>query len=212
MSVALIAGATGLVGNNLLHLLLASKEYSKVISIGRRKVKIEHTKLEQYIVDFNNLEEVNIKTDCVFCCLGTTIKKAGSQEAFKKVDFEYPKSLAKHSWEKGANSFHLISSMGANANSSIFYNKIKGEIEKEIINQSFKQAHIYRPSMLLGERKERRIIEAISLSLLKALRFLFVGLLKNYKVIKAERVAEFMLQSSLSKDDGVFVHSSGEMQ
>lgn len=212
MSSVLIAGSTGLVGGHLLLALLANDTYDKIISIGRRKVEIQHPKLEQHIVDFNELEKISIEADIVFCCLGTTINKAGSKEEFRKVDFDFPKLLASYSLKSGAKAFHLISSMGANENSSIFYNKTKGEIENKIMNMSFNQLHMYRPSMLSGKRSEKRILEAIGLTVFKALRFLFIGPLKNYKVIEAEKVANFMVESSLIKKDGTFMHLSGNMQ
>ncbi len=212
MSVALIAGASGLVGGRLLNLLLDTEDYTKIVSIGRRKLKIIHPRLEQYISDFEKLDELDIKPDVVFCCLGTTIKKAGSKEAFKKVDFEYPKLLANYSLIKGANAFHIITAMGANSNSSIFYNKVKGEIEDELKSLAFRQMHIYQPSLLLGERQEKRLAEGISQSITKGLGFLFVGPLKNYKAIAGEKVAKSMYDKSIEHTEGVFVHLSGEMQ
>lgn len=212
MKTALIAGATGLVGGNLLKSLLESSEYKNVISIGRRELPLKNQKLEHHVVNFENLEEIKFKVDAVFCCLGTTIKKAGSKDAFKKVDFEYPQKLAKHASENGATSFHLISSMGANSDSSFFYNKVKGDVENEISNLSFEQIHIYRPSMLIGKRAENRVIERVSLSILKVLSFLFIGPLKNYKAIDASKVADCMFQSSLSNEIGLVIHYSGQMQ
>lgn len=212
MSTALIAGSTGLVGGHLLRLLIDNTAYDKIISIGRREVDIQHPKLEQYITDFRELDKINIKADVVFCCLGTTINKAGSKEVFKQVDFEYPRLLADYALNKGAKAFHLISSMGADANSPIFYNKVKGEIENEIRTMPFNHAAMYRPSMLLGKRSEKRMLESISLAALNTLKFLFVGPLKNYKVIESEKVAKFMIQSSLENKEGVLIHLSGEMQ
>ncbi len=212
MKIALIAGATGLVGGKLLNLLLSSTQFDKVISIGRREVPLKNAKLENCIVDFEELDTLNIKVDVVFCCLGTTIKKAGSQDAFRKVDLEFPKNIASYASKIGATSFHLISSIGANSTSSVFYNKVKGEVENAISSFLFKQTHIYRPSMLLGKRNETRFLESVGIFIFKLLQFLFVGSLKNYKAIEAQKVAEFMFQCSLLDTEGVFIHSSGEMQ
>jgi len=212
LNTALIAGASGLIGNQLLTVLLSSKYFTNVVSIGRRKVPIEHPKLKQYIVDFDKLEELKIKVDFVFCCLGTTIKKAGSKEVFKKVDYQFPLVLIKYAFEMGAKSFHLVTAMGANAQSAIFYNKIKGLVEDEISKVPIKQIHIYRPSLLLGKREEKRFMEGLSQVVMSALGFLFIGSLKNYRAIKAERVAAFMSQSATSDEEGRFVHLSGEMQ
>ncbi len=211
MSVALIAGASGLVGGKLLRLLLENKKYQQVISIGRRKIEITHPKLKQYIMDFEGLDDFDIKVDVIFCCLGTTIKKAGSKEAFRKVDFDYPKMLANYGLKIGANSFHIITAMGANSNSSIFYNKVKGEIEEYLGHSSFEQLHIYRPSLLLGQRAETRTMEGVSQVIMKRLGFLFIGILKNYRAISANRVAKFMIGKSFSKTSGLFVYLSGEM-
>jgi len=212
MSVALIAGASGLVGGKLLILLLENEACDRVISIGRRKLELTHLKLEQHIIAFEKLDKLNAKADVVFCCLGTTIKKAGSKEAFRKVDFEYPKMLANYGLKIGANSFHIITSMGANSRSSIFYNRVKGEIEGKLKGLAFNKLHIYRPSLLLGERKEVRRIEGFGQSIMKGLGFLFIGTLKNYKAISGEQVAKFITDKSFSKTSGSFVYLSGEMQ
>lgn len=212
MSIALIAGASGLVGGKLLALLLVEKKYTKVISIGRRKLDISHPKLDQYIIDFNNLEELKEKADTIFCCLGTTIKKAGSKDAFKKVDFEYPLLLAKYGLKVGAKAFHIIAAMGANAKAKIFYNKVKGQVEDELKQLKFEELHIYRPSLLLGNRKENRTVEKISQALMQFAGFLFIGFLKNYKAIPANSVAQFMLAKAQVKIEGSKVYLSGEMQ
>ncbi len=212
MSIALIAGASGLVGGKLLALLLVEKKYTKVISIGRRELDISHPKLDQYIIDFNNLEALKEKSDTIFCCLGTTIKKAGSKNAFRKVDFEYPLLLAKYGLQVGAKAFHIITAMGANAKAKIFYNKVKGQVEDESKQLKFEELHIYRPSLLLGNRKENRNVEKISQALMQFAGFLFIGFLKNYKAISANSVAQFMLAKAQVKIEGSKVYLSGEMQ
>ena len=128
---ALIAGAAGLVGNELLHFLLNGTEYEKVIAIVRRPLELSHPKLVETIVDFDQLEKFreNFIADDVFCCLGTTIKKAKTKEAMWKIDVEYPVGIARLASEQGADKFLLISSMGANPNSSVWYSKMKGKLE-----------------------------------------------------------------------------------
>jgi len=212
LNTALIAGASGLIGSQLLQLLLSNNTFTNVVSVGRRKLPFEHSKLKQYIVDFDKLEELNVEVDAVFCCLGTTINKAGSKEAFKKVDYHFPLALANYAFEKGAKSFHIVTAMGANAQSGIFYNKVKGLVEDDLVKVEINQIHIYRPSLLLGNRAEKRVMERFGQLIMNALGFLFIGLLKNYKAIEANKVALFMLQSSTSDNNGCFVHSSGEMQ
>jgi len=212
MRTALIAGASGLVGSSLLTLLVADSAYHKVISIGRRKLEVEHPKLEQHIISFEKLDDLKITVDDVFCCLGTTIKKAGSKDAFRKVDFEFPNLLSQFASNTGATSFHIITAMGADANSSIFYNSVKGEIEDELKSCKIDQIEIYRPSLLLGDRGESRFMESVGQHLMKATNFLFVGVLKNYKAISADKVASFMLKQSFEVRKGLSVHLSGKMQ
>ena len=203
---------SGLVGNSLIKSLIQSKNYTKIISLGRRKVDFEVPKLIQYVIDFEQLDELDIKADTVFCCLGTTIKKAGSKETFRKVDFDYPKMLASYALKIGVKSYHIITAMGAGSNSKFFYNRVKGEIEDELRNLEFEQLHIYRPSLLLGQRQEQRTAEGIGQAVMKVLSILFVGPLKNYKAIKAEKVAWYMLHQSLISKKGSFIHLSGAMQ
>lgn len=212
MKTALIAGASGLVGSNLLKLLLSSNEYQKVISVGRRNVEMEDPKLEQYIVPFEDLRNLDFQIDVVFCCLGTTIKKAGTKEAFRRVDFEFPKLLAQYSLSKGAQAFHIVTAMGADSNSSIFYNSVKGEIEDVLKSTLLPQIEIYRPSLLLGERSEQRFMEGVGQVLMKLTGFLFIGKLRNYKAIDASAVARYMYQQSLKISKGLTAHLSGEMQ
>lgn len=212
MSVALIAGASGLVGNHLLHLLLKNDYFTQVVSVGRRKLPVTHSKLFQHIVDFENLAEESLKADHVFCCLGTTIKKAGSQEAFRKVDFTYPLELAKYGLGHGAKSFHVVTAMGAKADSKIFYSRIKGEVEEAIKALPFEQIHICRPTILLGERNESRVAEKVAQVVTKTLGFLFIGFLKKFKGIEAKQVAIFINEISLTDQKGIFVHSAREMQ
>ena len=131
MKTALIAGHSGLVGGELLQLLLNSDKYNKVIAVGRREIDVQHPKLTQQIVDFNKLE-IDGKVDDIFCCLGTTIKKAGSQEKFRLVDYQYPINLGLAGLKAGASAYLLVSAHGASANSSIFYSRVKGEVEEGI--------------------------------------------------------------------------------
>ena len=212
MKTAIIAGHTGLVGEQLLSLLLEEASYTKVIAVGRRKIELSHPKLEQQLVDFNDLNIKSDKVDDVFCCLGTTMKVAGSKEKFRLVDFQYPLNLGQYCQKKGARSYSLVSSMGADSTSSIFYNKVKGEVEETIDQLGYSQLNIYRPSMLLGQRKEFRLGEAIGKTVMVALGFFFVGSLKNYKAIESIRVARAMLHFAKIAGMGKNVHPSAELQ
>jgi uncharacterized protein YbjT (DUF2867 family) len=213
MKTALIVGATGLVGKNCLYQLLETKEYSRVIALVRKPLAIKHHQLEQVIVDFDQLQHYKDKmtADDVFCCLGTTIGVAGSQENFRKVDFDYPLQVAEICLKNGAQQFLLVSAMGANAVSSIFYNKVKGEIENAIDKLNYSSLQIFQPSLLLGNRKEVRVGELIGKVVMKGLGFLFIGPIKKYKAIEAETVAKAMVKAALQAKKEKRVFQSDEI-
>lgn len=210
---AVIAGASGLIGSRLLEQLLGSPEYSRVISIGRRKLTLKDEKLEQVLSDFSDLKKYDFWTETrvVFCCIGTTMKKAGSKEAFRRVDYEIPVRLAEAASLADAQ-FHLVSSIGASAESSNFYLHTKGETEAFLRNAGLRSVHIYRPSLLLGKRSEFRFGEKLGIWLYGAFSWLMLGPLRKYKGIQASRVAAAMLYFSLCKPEaGVFVHENNEL-
>jgi uncharacterized protein YbjT (DUF2867 family) len=196
---ALIIGATGLVGEVCLTLLLENKAYEKVIALTRKPLNISNPKLTNHVVDFDNLEvsKALIKADDVFCAMGTTIGKAGSKEAFRKVDFDYPHKIAETALWNGAQKFILVSSAGADANSSIFYSKVKGELENAVSEMKYKSVIILRPSILLGNRKELRRGEAIGQMFAAKFSFLFAGPLAKYRGTPASYVAEAMIKTAL---------------
>lgn len=213
-NVAVIAGSTGLVGAQLLDMLLESKKYDKVYSLVRKPTGKQNPKLTELLVDFDELKNtLSSITDVndVYCCLGTTMKVAGSKMAFRKVDFLYPLFLAEWAVEKKANQFLMISAMGANPHSSIYYNRIKGEIENEVSALPITSVAFFRPSLLLGNRKEKRIGEKIGIAIFKTLSFLFVGLLKNYKGIEATKVAKAMIDHASKQKTGKEIILSGQM-
>ena len=153
----LITGASGLVGGHALRLLLADPGCSQVASLGRRTLELKDPKLRQAVVDFDKLELAGpFDFDEAFCCLGTTIRKAGSQEAFRKIDFEATLAFARLAKRSGATRFYLVSSTGADARSRVFYSRVKGEIEAALHAVGFDTLVILRPSLLLGERSESR--------------------------------------------------------
>lgn len=197
---AVIAGSSGLVGNALLKKLLDSDLYSKVTVLVRSQVPIEHPKLQQSIVNFSQLTAHELECDDVFCCLGTTMKTAGSKDAFRLVDYDFPVNLATVAKAAGAKRFFLVSAAGADANSRIFYSKVKGQTEAAISAIEFSSVYIFRPSMLLGNRKEFRLGEYIGKMLMKSLSFLIPS---AYKGIEAEQVAQSMLLCALKNETGV---------
>ncbi len=198
MKKALIIGSTGLVGSHCLDLLLQDGEYSEVVALTRSKLAISHPKLTNEIVDCDNPStwEKFTTTDVLFSAMGTTIVKAGSQVQFRKVDFEYPLAIATKCKENGAHTHVLISALGADSRSSIFYNKVKGELENAITSLEFEKNIIVRPSLLLGERKENRLGEKLAQKAFDLFGNLMVGPLARYKGVPVSQVAKAMVESA----------------
>ena len=215
MRTALIAGATGLVGGFLLRQLLAAPEYDRVISLGRRSLDLAHPKLTQVIADFAALEKTTADLPCddAFCCLGTTIKRAGSQAAFRAVDHVAVLAFAWAARRNGAQRFFVISSLGANARSRVFYNRVKGETEEALEVLAFKTLAIFRPSLLLGPRPETRLGERVGEVIMWLAEPLLLGGLRQYRAIEAEVVARAMLRCSFGQaGQGVLIFPSDEIQ
>lgn len=210
---AILVGASGLVGGELLSLLLDAKEYNKVIVFGRRSLNLKHPKLDEIIIDFEQLDQYkeSIRVNEVYCCLGTTIKKAKSKEAFKKVDVDYVLGLGKIAKEMGVEKFLLISSMGANQQSVVFYSKMKGLVEEGLKGIGFNSLHIFRPSLLLGQRQEVRSGETAAAFLSKGLSFLLIGGLRKYKPIQAKVVAKGMYNAAQSTNAGYHTYMSDDI-
>ncbi|MFZ3591133.1 oxidoreductase [Bacillus sp. DJP31] len=210
---ALVVGATGLVGTELVKILVEAKEYEKVVVWVRKSTGMTNEKLEETIIDFDKIESYKLdKAKHVFCCLGTTIKKAKTKENFKKVDFDYPVSLAKRAKESDVSNFLVISAMGANEKSGIFYNAVKGQMEEELKRIGLKGLKIFRPSLLLGERNEFRLGEKIAEVVSKGIPFLFNGSLKKYKPIYGSIVAKAMYKAAVEELPGCEVFESKEIE
>lgn len=207
---ALILGASGLTGNILLKKILDSNTYDKVYVYTRSSLNIIHPALEEKLVDFDTLHDA-VPAEDVFCCLGTTIKKAGSQEAFKKVDYGYPLKVAQLQSAAGSKNFLVISAIGASSTSSIFYSRVKGAMEEAISALPFQQVYIFRPSFIAGKRKEKRLAEEIALPVLKLINPLFMGPLKKYRSVSAEAIANAMLYYAQHPETGVHVIPSDEI-
>jgi uncharacterized protein YbjT (DUF2867 family) len=206
---ALILGATGLVGNHCLDLLLKDPRYSSVRVIGRRPLGISDPKLKERVVDLDRMEaEVDLfAVDHVFCCLGTTIRKAGSQEAFSRVDVEYPTRAAGLSAKAGARSFLVVSALGADARSRIFYNRAKGQMEEQVRRAAGGVVWILRPSLLVGDRPEPRTGELVGEAVLRIIKPVMVGSLRRYRSIRAVDVARAMIALANSSGSGGIVES-----
>ena len=214
MKTALMIGSTGLIGSQLLELLLESKEYEKVITFVKRDSGIQNRKLKQHIIDFDKPETYQnlVIGDDFFCTIGTTIKKAGSQEAFRKVDFEYPKQFATIASQNKVNQFIIVSSLGANATSSNFYLETKGEIQNFLKDCNLESVSIFQPSLLLGNRTEFRLGEKIGTFFMKLISFLLIGNLEKYKPIESKTVAKALFKIAQQNKKGFHVIESDIIQ
>jgi uncharacterized protein YbjT (DUF2867 family) len=208
---AVVAGASGLVGSHLLDALLEDSRYRQVHSLGRRPLPKQHPKLVQHTVDFARLgDETLPPVDEAFCCLGTTIKKAGSQEAFRAVDHDAVLAFAKAAKQAGARSFLVVTALGADPRSRVFYNRVKGEVQEALKTVGFESLVILQPSLLLGERNESRPGERAAIVASRVLAPLLRPLAS--RPIEAHTVARAMLALAREAPKGVKVAPSGELQ
>lgn len=209
-----IAGASGLIGSSLLALALEHEAVSQVIILVREDLPIKHPKLKQIRVRYEHLEDIaaEILGDAIFCCLGTTRKKTPNPEDYRKVDFDYPLALARIALMNNIPEFHLVSALGADKTSKIFYSRLKGEVEEAISTLSFTSIHFYRPSLLSGNRKEHRTGEELSNKIMKIVNPILIGPLKKYRSIEAAAVARAMLNQSLKTLKGTFIYTSDKIQ
>ncbi len=207
---ALVAGATGLIGSHLVDDLLKEDSYIRVILLTRSGTNKQQEKIEEKIINFDRLDNElkGLKADDVYCCLGTTMKQAGSKEAFRKVDYEYVVKLAEEMQKNGTSRFLVVSSMGADPGSSFFYNRVKGDMEMAVKNIPYPSINIFRPSLLEGNRKEQRAMEKIVIFLFKIFKFIMVGSLRQYRIIEASVVASAMVKIALSWGEGIFTYES----
>jgi uncharacterized protein YbjT (DUF2867 family) len=210
---ALIFGATGLVGSELLKLLLSSAQYQKVIAFTRKPIEVYHHKLSNVIVDFDKLESIGSKIigDDIYICLGTTMKKAGSKEAFYKVDYTYSFEVARIAALNKVNQLLLVSSVGADPDSSIFYSQVKGKLENIVITLPFWSIHIFRPSLLLGQRNEFRAAEAVSAIFARGINALGGNFLGKYKPVEANDVAISMVHAASDLNKGIHLYPSDKI-
>ncbi|HXL53621.1 MAG TPA: NAD-dependent epimerase/dehydratase family protein [Gemmatimonadales bacterium] len=211
---ALVAGASGLVGAQVVRLLLEDPAYSRVTVLARRELPLSHKKLEQRIASFDRLAQIADfpRVHDVFCCLGTTMKQAGSPDAFRKVDFTYVVELARVAVRHRASQFLVVTAVGADPQSRILYSRVKGEAEEALRRLQFESIQIFRPSLLVGARSQGRPAERVAglLSLLVA--WAFVGPLSRYRPIKAEAVARAMVQVAREAPRGTHVYEFKEIR
>jgi len=211
---AVVFGSTGLVGKELLNELLGNDEFDKVISLARKDLTVSNPRLEQVrITDFSQLMNLKDKLNATifFCCIGTTIKIAGSQEAFRQVDLIIPQEIAKLAELLSVPSLVIISSIGASYTSSNFYLRTKGEMEKTVRELYSGNLKIVRPSLLMGQRDEFRFGEKASVGFMKVFGWVFAGPLKKYKGIYAHDVARAMIKIAKLPSEKV-IYESDELQ
>ena len=213
MRTALVVGATGLVGRQVTLRLLENSKYDKVTVLVRRSFEKNDPKLQERIVDFERIADAKdaMRADDVYACLGTTIKAAGTQERFRRVDHDYTLEVARLARELGARRIALVSAVGANASSSNFYLRVKGETERDVASLGYETVTIARPSYLLGERPESRPAEAAGIAVARAVSFALVGPMKKYRPIRADDVARALVEATAAETPGERILRWGEM-
>lgn len=211
---AIIFGATGLIGGYLLQLLLEHPDYDMVTTVVRQPLEWTHPKLITLTADLQSLDNIKeqLVADDVFCCLGTTRRKTPDLNDYYKIDHDYPVAAATLTKANGAEKFLLVSAVGANAGSSNFYLRMKGETERDVQAVDFEQLHLFRPSLLTGQRNERRGLETLSSVLFKAANPLLIGKWKRYRSIPAADVAKAMKAAAQSRIKGTRIYYWSDMK
>ena len=211
---AALVGATGLVGGHCLQRLLVGDYYEAIVTLGRRPLTLQSIRHHHHVVDFTEAPRLreHLAVRDLFACLGTTMKKAGSRQAFREVDFEYSLRVATAAREAGVEQLLVVSSLGADPSSAVFYSRVKGELEEALSGLGFVALHVFRPSLLLGERTETRAAEGIGRTLSPVFSPLMVGPLKRYRPIHAKTVARAMVSVAQRRQTGVHVYESDQIE
>ncbi len=202
---ALITGATGLVGRELLNIILASDYYSTVKVLTRRPLPIKDNRIQEIVMNLDDMEErkAELGAHDYYCCLGTTMRKAGSKENFIKIDHDYPVTLAKIALEHPEfDQYLIVTAVGANSSSPLFYNEVKGKVEDSLKELGIAKLHIFQPSLLLGAREDFRILEEFAKLFSAILTFFVIGSKKKLWSIKGSEVAKAMLKVAMRDGDG----------
>ena len=216
MKSVLLFGASGLTGTALLNELLNDANITSIVVMGRRALDVQHDKLTYLNVDFAELDNYlpHFAVDAVFCCLGTTIRKAKSQAAFKSIDVDLVVNIARLAKQANVKKFSVISALGASADSSVFYNRCKGEMEQQLtslFSTSNTQLVVCRPSLLIGDRDESRLGESIGNYFFKGFGWLFAGPLKRYKPIHAQTLATAMFKATNESKQPLIILENKEL-
>ena len=211
---AIITGASGLIGSSLLTILLTEPAYAEITVLVRKKIGITHPKLTEILVDFDKLDDYtgDINGHALFCCIGTTKNKTPDLKDYYKIEHDYPLTLGQLALKNGVKQYHYVSSIGADKNSSAYYTKFKGQTEYDLQQLNLPTLHIYRPSILAGERNDHRPMEKFVNGLMFLINPLLIGSLKKYRSIPAKTVAMAMYKQSINSDEGVFIHASDQIK
>lgn len=214
MKKAIVIGASGLIGSDLIRLLLSDNGIGEVVALVRKPLAIEHKKLMQQLVNFDEEETYSkhLFGDALYCCLGTTKAKTPDPAAYKRVDLDYPLHFASIAQGQGVSQFHLVSALGADSQSVIPYNKLKGQLEDAVKTLGFSCLCIYQPSLLDGNREESRPAEKIGIWVMRGLNLLLIGPLKKYRSIRASTVAQAMVTNTHKNLNGVHVYTSDKIK
>ncbi|HSD15574.1 MAG TPA: NAD(P)H-binding protein [Flavobacterium sp.] len=198
---AILLGASGLTGSLLLELLLSDSDFDKIKLFSRKESGHSHPKIEEHIIDVLHLEDhsADFTADVVFCCIGTTKAKTPDENEYKSIDFGIPVTAAQLAKQNNIQTFIVISALGANRKSPVFYNRIKGEMERQVLDLGIPKTHILEPSLIAGDRNEARIGETMGIYLMKAINPLLIGKLKKFRSIAPENIAKTMWH--LAKND-----------
>jgi len=206
---AIILGASGLTGSLLLEKLTADERYDVIKIISRSSVNSTSNKVQEHLGDLLNMKQFKavFKADEVYCCIGTTASKTKDRQMYKAIDFGIPVAAAKLAKENGIATFMVISAMGANAKSNIFYNRTKGEMEQAVLQEKVDNTYVLRPSLITGGRKEKRTGEKFAITIFKFINYLLIGPFAKYQSIKAESIAEAMIHLANSDSDKSIIES-----
>ncbi|WP_040281599.1 NAD(P)H-binding protein [Psychroserpens damuponensis] len=211
---AIILGASGLTGGLLLGQLIKDERYDSIKLFSRSKLEGLPSKVTQFIGDLLELEQFksDFTGDQVFCCIGTTKSKTPNKDLYKKIDYGIPVSAAKLAKTNGIETFLVISALGADAKSSVFYNKTKGEMQRDVLKQGIKKTFIFQPSLIGGDRKENRTLEDIGKAVFKVIQPLFFGKLKKYKITDPKNMAQAMINLANSKSHAEVIITSNDIK
>ncbi|RRN77894.1 nucleoside-diphosphate sugar epimerase [Pseudoxanthomonas sp. SGD-10] len=211
---AIILGASGLIGSQLLDILIESPFYTEIVVLVRKPLDFRHPKVTQHVTDFKNLDELAplITGRVIFSCLGSTKAKTPNKEDYTYVDKVIPEKIALLGNKNNVEQFHLVSALGANSNSSIFYNRLKGETEDSIKKSGIPGIFIYQPSLIKGPRKEKRFGESFAISLSAIVDPLLIGSLKRYRSIESIDIAKAMYNQSITNKQGTYTFPSDKIK